>query len=114
MTDGLKTIIYPVRDLAGAKAVFGALLGVEPDMDQPYYVGYTAGDQHIGLDPNGFDKGLTGPVNYWHVEDAKASLQALVDAGAKVLQEIKDVGGGKLIVTVADADGNVIGLLQPA
>jgi predicted enzyme related to lactoylglutathione lyase len=33
-------------------------------------------------------------------------------AGAETLQEISDVGGGKLIATVKDTDGNVIGLLQ--
>ncbi len=27
MTDGLNTIIYPVKDLDAAKALFGALLG---------------------------------------------------------------------------------------
>ena len=36
------------------------------------------------------------------------------DAGAEVQQEIKDVGGGKLIASVKDADGNVIGLIQAA
>jgi hypothetical protein len=27
-------------------------------------------------------------------------------------QDVKDVGGGKLIAKVKDADGNVIGLMQ--
>jgi hypothetical protein len=31
-----------------------------------------------------------------------------------VQQELKDVGGGKLIASVKDADGNVIGLVQSA
>jgi predicted enzyme related to lactoylglutathione lyase len=31
-----------------------------------------------------------------------------------VQQQIKDVGGGKLVAVVKDAAGNVIGLLQPA
>jgi hypothetical protein len=31
-----------------------------------------------------------------------------------VLQDAKDVGGGTLIAWVKDADGDVIGLLQPA
>jgi ABC-type uncharacterized transport system substrate-binding protein len=29
-------------------------------------------------------------------------------------QAVKDVGGGKLVGSVKDADGNVIGLIQPA
>ena len=39
-------------------------------------------------------------------------MKALVGAGAEVHQEVKDVGGGKLIASVKDTDGNVIGLLQ--
>jgi hypothetical protein len=36
----------------------------------------------------------------------------LIEAGARKHQDIKDVGGGKLIGSVKDADGNVIALLQ--
>jgi predicted enzyme related to lactoylglutathione lyase len=41
-------------------------------------------------------------------------VKALVAAGGKVAQEPKDVGGGKLVATVKDADGNVIGITQSA
>ena len=44
----------------------------------------------------------------------RAVLAALLDAGARPLQDVRDVGGGKLIASVTDPDGNVIGLLQPA
>ena len=44
MNQGLKTIIYPVKDIARAKALYNKLLGVEPIMDQPYYVGYRLAD----------------------------------------------------------------------
>ena len=114
MTDGVKTIIFPVSDLARAKMVFSTLLGVQPYADQPYYVGFSAAGQEIGLDPNGHRQGMTGPVAYWNVADIRASVRALLDAGAVVRQEVRDVGGGKLIATVADADGNAIGLIQPA
>ena len=112
MNQGIGTIIYPVRDLQQAKAVFTALLGVEPYMDQPYYVGYKVGNQDIGLDPNGYNAGMTGAVSYYHVSDIQASVQALVSAGAVVQQEVKDVGYGKLTATLKDADGNAIGLIQ--
>ncbi|MEX2010825.1 MAG: VOC family protein [Chloroflexota bacterium] len=110
MTEGVKTIIYPVRDLAKAKKVFSALLGaVEPAMDQPYYVGFNIGGQDIGLDPNGHAQGMTGPLAYFHVADIRQSVKSLVGAGAEPLLEVKDVGGGKLIASVKDPDGNVIG-----
>jgi hypothetical protein len=35
MTEGLSAIIHPVKDLAKAKPLYIALLGVEPIMDQP-------------------------------------------------------------------------------
>jgi predicted enzyme related to lactoylglutathione lyase len=114
MTEGVKTIIYPVTDLARAKALYGELLGVQPYMDEAYYVGFEVEGQDIGLDPHGHSKGMTGPLGYWHVDDIKRSLTALLDAGAEVQQEIRDVGGGKLIASVKDADGNGIGLIQAA
>lgn len=82
---------------------------MEPYADQPYYVGFRLGDQEIGLDPNGHKTGMT---TYYHVDDIRKALQSLIDAGATVLDEIRDVGGGRLIATVKDADGNTVGLLQ--
>jgi predicted enzyme related to lactoylglutathione lyase len=111
---GIKAIIYPVRDLAKAKTLYTQLLGVEPEMDEPYYVGFKVDGRDFGLDPNGHRQGMTGPVGYWQVEDIRASLKGLLDAGAEAQQEVKDVGGGALIATVKDADGNVTGLIQPA
>ncbi len=87
-------------------------MGVEPYVDEAYYVGFKVGDQELGLDPNGHNAGMTGPVGYWHVNDIKKSLQLLFDAGARAQQEVKDVGGGKLIASVKDADNNIIGLIQ--
>ncbi|WP_367325190.1 VOC family protein [Streptomyces sp. HUAS ZL42] len=112
MTAGLRTIIYPVKDLARAKAVFSTLLDAEPYADESYYVGFKDSGQDVGLDPNGHAKGMTGPVPYWHVEDIRARLQALLDAGAELLQDVQDVGGGRLIALVKDLDGNLIGVIQ--
>lgn len=118
MPTGLKSVIYPVHDLAAAKAVFRAVLGVDPYMDEPYYVGFavegTAGTSDVGLDPHGHDKGMTGPVAYWHVDDLEKSIAELVEAGATPQQAPNDVGGGSRIATVTDTDGNVIGLMQEA
>jgi hypothetical protein len=154
MTEGVKTIMYPVTDIATAKALYGTLLGVEPYstfqcdrptshdadmrshrrirpnghncidlragqcqcnplyMDEPYYVGFNVEGQDIGLDPRSKSKGMTEPIAYWHVDDIEESLKALLGAGAEAHQGVRDVGGGKLIASVKDADGNVIGLLQ--
>jgi len=111
-TQGIKTVLHPVTDLAAAKAVYTALLGIEPQADAPYYVGYDAEGQHIGLVPNGAQQGMTGPVTYWHVTDIEAKLAEVTAAGATVKDAPKDVGNGRLVATFTDADGNVLGVLQ--
>ena len=116
MTDSsapsIKTVLHPVTDLARAKPVYAALLGVEPQADAQYYVGFEAGGQHIGLVPNGAQQGMTSPVAYWHVPDIEAKLAEVTAAGATLKDPVRDVGGGRLVATVTDPDGNVLGLLQ--
>ena len=111
-TQGIKTVLHPVSDLAAAKAVYTALLGVPPQADASYYVGFEAAGQHIGLVPGGGPQGMTSPVAYWHVPDIEAKLAEVTAAGATVKEPAHDVGGGRLVATVTDPDGNVLGLLQ--
>jgi len=112
MTEGIGTIIYPVKDIAQAKKLYSKLLGMAPYLDEAYYVGFNVGGQDVGLDPNGHNRGMTGPLGYWHVSDIRKTLQLLLDAGAQAQQEVQDVGGGKLTAVVRDAEGNIIGLIQ--
>jgi predicted enzyme related to lactoylglutathione lyase len=109
MNGRMSLLVYPAKDMASAKTLFKALLGVEPYADAPYYTGFRTGDLEIGLDPNGRS---AGPIAYWDVEDIGASLKVLVDAGGQTVQDVKDVGGGLLIATVRDAAGSTIGLRQ--
>jgi predicted enzyme related to lactoylglutathione lyase len=111
-TQGIKTVLHPVSDLATAKAVYAALLSVPPQTDSSYYVDFQAAGQHIGLVPAGGQRDMTSPVAYWHVPDFEAKLAEVTAAGAAVKEPAHDVGGGRLVATVADPDGNVLGLLQ--
>jgi predicted enzyme related to lactoylglutathione lyase len=113
-THGIQTVLHPVSDLAAAKPVYAALLGIEPQADAPYYVGFDVAGQHIGLVPAGGPQGMTSPVAYWHVDDIEAKLADVTAAGATVKEAAHDVGGGRLVATVTDPDGNVLGLLQDA
>ena len=72
-TQGIKTVLHPVSDLEAAKAVYTALLGIAPQADAPYYVGYDVAGQHIGLVPGGGPQGMTSPVAYWHVPTSRRS-----------------------------------------
>lgn len=112
-TQGVKTVLHPVSDLKAAKAVYAALLGVEATTDTEYYVGFESAGQQIGLLPGGAgDQDMTSPVAYWAVSDIEAKLADLTAAGATVKEPAHDVGGGRLVATVTDPDGNVLGLHQ--
>jgi predicted enzyme related to lactoylglutathione lyase len=109
MSEGIPLIVYPAKDLAAATKLYTEILGVKPYAESPYYVGFKVGEQEFGLDPNGQE---TGPISYREVEDINATLQAFVDAGAKLHRPVSDVGGGLLVAAVKDADGNAFGLRQ--
>ena len=111
-TEGIKIVLHPVSDLAAAKAVYAALLGIPPQADSYYYVGFDAGGQHIGLVPGGGPQGMTSPVAYWHVSDIEAKLAEVTAAGGAVKDSPHEVGGGRQVATFTDPDGNVLGLLQ--
>jgi predicted enzyme related to lactoylglutathione lyase len=111
-TQGIKTVLHPVSDLERAKPVYAALLGMAPQADASYYVGFEAPGQHVGLLPGGGPQGYTSPVAFWEVPDIEAKLAELTAAGATVKEPAHEVGGGRVVATVTDPDGNVLGLLQ--
>jgi predicted enzyme related to lactoylglutathione lyase len=109
-TQGIKIVLHPVSDLGAAKAVYTALLGIEPQADSPYYVGYDVGGQHIGLVPGRQDG--AAPVAYWEVADIDATLADVTAAGGTVHEAAHEVGPGRRVATFIDADGNVLGLVH--
>jgi predicted enzyme related to lactoylglutathione lyase len=108
----IQLIVYSVSDVDAAKKVFGAFLGAAPYVDGKYYVGYRVGDLEIGLDPNAAAQGFSAPIAYVDTDDMQSSLKALVEAGAEVVQEPTEVGGGLSVTRLKDADGNFLGLRQ--
>jgi predicted enzyme related to lactoylglutathione lyase len=108
MANSIQLIVYPVEDLDRAKNFYNTFLGTEPYVDGAYYVGYKLDDLEVGLDPNG-----KAVVSYIDVDDIEVSLEALKDAGAEVVMDSEDVGGGLLVAQV-EVDGNVLGLRQQA
>jgi predicted enzyme related to lactoylglutathione lyase len=55
---------------------------------------------------------MTSPVAYWQVADIEAKLADVTAAGATVKDPPRDVGGGRLVASFTDPDGNVLGVLQ--
>jgi predicted enzyme related to lactoylglutathione lyase len=111
-TEGIKTILHPVSDLEAAKPVYAALIGIQPQTDSPYYVGFDAEGQHIGLVPGGGPQSMSSPVAFWHVSDIEGKIAEAVAAGAEVKEPPHEVGGGRVVATLTDPDGNVLGLAQ--
>ena len=111
-TEGIKIVLHPVTDLVTAKEVYTALLGTPPQADSSYYVGYDVGGQHIGLVPGGGPQGMTSPVAYWEVPDIEAKLAEVTAVGATVTEPAHEVGGGRVVASFTDPDGNVLGLVQ--
>lgn len=111
MIQGLRTVIYPVGDLATAKIWYNAVLGVEPYFDEPFYVGYSVGGFELGLVPDGVP-GSQGAVAYWGVPNAEAELVRLVALGATIHESVRDVGGGIKVASVADPFGNIFGIIE--
>ena len=110
-TQGIQTVLHPVSDLAKAKAVYTALLGVPPQTDEPYYVGYEGPVSTSGWCPT-VDRRAS--PRRWPTGMCRTSRPAgqVIAAGAAVKEPARDVGGGRLVATVTDPDGNVLGLIQ--
>jgi predicted enzyme related to lactoylglutathione lyase len=105
----MSLVVFPAKDLDATKKLFSTLLGSDPYVDQPYYVGYRVGELEFGLDPHAAS---SGPICYWQVDDIAAAVQELVDAGAEVVQAPHDVGGGLQVATLKDATGSTVGFRQ--
>ncbi|HTW85076.1 MAG TPA: VOC family protein [Candidatus Sulfotelmatobacter sp.] len=104
-------IIYPAADMAAAKRFFRELIGSDPYVDSPQYVGYKGGEMEIGLVPNADERDPVA-LPYWTVSDIAASIDALVAAGGTPVQPVTDVGYGLLVASVKEPNGAIVGLRQ--
>ena len=111
MIKGLRTVKYPVADLARAKDWFAEAFGTAPYFDQPFYVGFNIGGFELGLVPDG-TPGTAGSVVYWGVDDVEAEAARLIRLGAAEHEPVQDVGEGIRVAELKDPFGNVIGLIE--
>ena len=108
---GLRTAIYPVGDLAKAKAWYAQVVGAQPYFDQPFYVGFSVGGYELGLVPDG-TPGTAGPQPLWGVASADEAFRRLVSLGATALEPVTDVGEGIKVAAVKDPFGNRFGIIE--
>ena len=111
MIQGLRTVIYPVTELAEARDWYSRVLERPPYFDQPFYVGFAVGGFELGLVPDG-QPGPAGATAYWGAPDAEAELARLSGLGATVASPVEDVGDGIRVATVRDPYGNLFGIIQ--
>ncbi len=108
---GLRTAIYPVGDLAAAKAWYEKATGVKPYFDEAFYVGFSVAGYELGLLPDG-TPGVDGTRALWGVADADAAYARLLELGASALEPVADVGEGIKVAAVRDPFGNRLGIIE--
>ena len=104
---GSANIVIPVGDVASAVAHYSAVLGVAPYTNEAYYAGFQVGDFEIGLVPAGSSSGAT----FVEVADLHAALVDAAHTGS-VVEDAHEVGGGRRVAVVEDADGSRLGLRE--
>ena len=127
---GIRTVIFPARDLEASIIAWTQVLGKAPAYQTPDFAAFLDEDNEIGLSRLPW---VEHPLVFWKVEDIEEAHRVLVAAGAKAMGEIADgsmaelgtaevtngnpttgivdVPGRRLAVLKA-ADGNLIGILQ--
>jgi len=108
---GLRTVIYPVPDLAAAKLWYAELLGQAPYFDQPFYVGFSVGGFELGLLPDA-EPATVGPQALWGVDHIESTFERLLDLGAIELEPVREVGEGIKVAAVQDPFGNRLGIIE--
>ena len=111
MIQGLRTVVYPVTNLAEATAWYRRVLDVAPYFEEPFYVGFDVGGFELGLIPDG-KPGASGGTAFWGTPDAAAELARLLTLGATTEMPVTDVGGGISVASVKDPYGNLFGVIE--
>ena len=104
-------INYPVKDLVKAKQWYEAMHGVKPYMDSDVYVGYLINGINVGLNPNGYEEGMTGPVIFWKCGDIISAVDEAVNNGATISREPRQLGS-QILASLVGADGILFGFIQ--
>lgn len=106
---GLRSLIYPTKDIKADTKWWIKVLGYEPYYTNPNYVGFDAGGYEIGLDPHA--KYTDGAITYLGVANLTHAISHFEAQGCHVYTKPQDVGDGISMATVKRKDGQIIGLI---
>jgi len=128
MLRGLTTVAYQAADLNAAREWYTEVLGIEPYFNRTEYVEFRVGDyEHefgildsrflpdLSADQSSGDRGSGAPggaIVYWHVDDAQAAYDRLIERGATPHQPPRDFGDNFVGAAVIDPFGNVLGIMH--
>ena len=127
---GIRSVIFPTRDLQASVTVWTQLLGTAPAYQTADFAVFNDGANEVGLSQAPW---VDHPLVFWNVEDIEEAHRTLVASGAKAMGEI--AGGsvaalgtapvtngdpttgivdvpGRRIAALQLADGALIALLQ--
>ena len=116
LIDGIAQIALSVRDLAGANAFYGGVLGLKHQFDVPNMSFYDIGGVRLMLSAQGGEPGGRGTIVYLKVKDIGAVHAALVARNIRIEQPPHVVGrtpsSEVWLAFCVDPDGNLIGLMS--
>ncbi|MEP7165445.1 MAG: VOC family protein [Ferruginibacter sp.] len=108
----LRSAIYQVSDMQKATAWYINITGTQPYFNESFYVGFDIGGFELGLHPGEAAIAKNQALAYWKVDNIETAVKKLVDAGAVVIEQIAEVGGGTKVASVKDPWGNAVGLIE--
>ncbi len=112
MINGLRSAFYYVDDIRKAKDWYQDVLGLKPNFDEPFYVGFTVAGYELGLLPKTDEIVYGNNISVaWGVDDIDEAYKTLLNKGAKEHSAPRDVGGGIKVATVLDPSGNIFEII---
>ena len=116
LIDGIAQIALSVRDLAGANAFYGGVLGLKHQFDAPNMSFFDIGGVRLMLSAQGGEPGGRGTIVYLKVKDIALVHAALVAKNVRIEQPPHVVGRTPTsevwLAFCVDPDGNLIGLMS--
>ena len=110
---GLRSVVYPVADMAAAGQWYEKVFGQAPNLRASGMIGFDIGPDRVWLkeETAGLPVDPAGAAAFWGVSDIDKEFSRLNTLGAQVIEAPARAGGEYWQARLADPFGNVIGIL---